>query len=95
MIAGSPPRVNGELQEVSDFQSELAWLATGSRFPWREKEKGPKRKSLPREEVRQAFEKNRTMAGRRSAIVPVSALGGGGSARNSKLCGRRCIASMI
>jgi hypothetical protein len=31
---------------------------------------GQKRKSLPREEVRQAFEKNRTTAGRRSAAVP-------------------------
>jgi hypothetical protein len=28
------------------------------------------RKSLPREEVRQAFEKNRTAAGRRSAAIP-------------------------
>jgi len=35
------------------------------------------RKSLPREEVRQAFEKNRTTAGRRSAVVPQATLGGG------------------
>jgi len=35
------------------------------------------RKSLPREEVRQAFEKNRTTAGRRSAAVPQTTLGGG------------------
>ena len=35
------------------------------------------RKSLPREEVRQAFEKNRTTAGRRSAVVPQTTLGGG------------------
>ena len=36
-----------------------------------------KRKSLPREEVRQAFEKNRTATGRRSAAVPSGAVGGG------------------
>jgi len=55
----------------------------------------PRRKSLPREEVRQAFrkepnngwEEKRRCSDRRP-------LGGGMGRLKSKLCGRRCIASM-
>jgi hypothetical protein len=55
----------------------------------------PKRKSLPREEVRQAFRKEPNSDWeeecRRSDRRP---LGGGADRLNSKLCGRRCIASI-
>lgn len=54
-----------------------------------------KQKSLPREEVRQAFQKNRTTTGGRCAAVPTDvSLGRGVGRLNSKLCGRRRIALM-
>jgi len=56
---------------------------------------GLKRKSLPREEERQAFYKNRTADGRRNAAVPAVVPGRRRrTSAKTKGCGRRCIASM-
>jgi len=55
---------------------------------------GQNEKSLPREEVRQAFEKIERQLGGGVLSFRQAILGGGWSACTSKGCGRRCIASM-
>ena len=83
MIFAMPPDFEAIMKSISPGSSVQTSGAAGDHlFVAQQRKKGkdsssipgshqpvPRRKSLPREEVRQAFEKNRTTDGRRSAAV--------------------------